>query len=119
MRFMNLVELAPGVRPTGHFVDRAAVVKVMKARVGVGLQSALEVLQVLARVFALAVFRVSKPHGRRGLFAGWAFIAHIGPQAAGLGLARSRRQHRHGCIAGMNLASRQDMLAQRIHQRVE
>src|ERR1039457_2569854 len=44
MRFMNLVELAPGVRPTGHFVDRAAVVKVMKARVGVGLQSALEVL---------------------------------------------------------------------------
>jgi hypothetical protein len=55
MRRMNLVELAPRMRPARYFVDRAAIVKMMKARVGIGLQRALEVLQMRTRMLALAI----------------------------------------------------------------
>ena len=37
-------ELTPAVRPACYFVDGAALVKMVEARVSVGLQSALEVL---------------------------------------------------------------------------
>ena len=60
---MNVMELAPGVSPTGNFVDGAISVKMMKAGVGIGLQRTLEILQMSSRVFALAVLRVSEPHG--------------------------------------------------------
>src|ERR1035438_5399789 len=96
MRGVNLVKFTPRVRPARHFVDRAAIVKMMKSGVGIRLQSALEVLQVLARMFALAIFRVSKPYGWRSFFSCGPFIADVSPQAAGLGLASGRRQQRHG-----------------------
>jgi hypothetical protein len=37
MDHMNVVELAPGMSPTGDLIDVAAVVEVMKPRVGIGL----------------------------------------------------------------------------------
>jgi hypothetical protein len=70
-------------------------------------------------MLALAIFRVSKPHGRRSLLSGRTLVAHISPQAAGFGLARSRSQHGHGGIVGVDFASRQNMLAQGIDQRIE
>ena len=44
MDYVNVVELAPGMSPTGDLVNVAAVVEMMKSRVGIGLQRALEVL---------------------------------------------------------------------------
>lgn len=43
---MDLVKLAPGVSPTRRFVDLIAV-KMMKSRIGIRLERALEGLQVL------------------------------------------------------------------------
>jgi hypothetical protein len=60
---MDVMELAPGVSPARNFVDDAVAVEMMKSRVGVGLERTLEILQMSSRVFALAVFRVSEPHG--------------------------------------------------------
>jgi len=113
---MNVVELASGMGPTGNLIDVAAVVEMMKSSVGIGLQRTLEVLQMLAGMFALAIRRVGKPHGWRGVLASRPFIAHVCPQAAGLGLAVARSEQRNRCIVGMNLACRQNMLAQSLDQ---
>lgn len=88
----------------------------MKTSVGIGLQCTLEVLKMLVGMFALAIRRVGKPHGWRGVFARCPFITHVCPQAAGLGLAVTRSEHRNRCIVGMNLACRENMLAQSLDQ---
>ena len=63
---MDVMELAPGMSPACYFVDGAVTVEMMKARVRVGLQRTLEVLQMSSRVFSLAIFRVSEPHSWSG-----------------------------------------------------
>jgi hypothetical protein len=54
------------VGPARDFVEGAAAVEMMKTRIGIGLQRALEILQMPSRMFALAIFRVSTPHGWSG-----------------------------------------------------
>src|ERR1019366_5996841 len=83
---MDVVELASGVGPAGNFIDGAVAVEMMKAGIRIGLQSALEVLQVLPRMLALAIFRVCEPDGRRSGFSRWPIVAHIGPHTPSLGL---------------------------------
>lgn len=39
----------------------------MKARIGIGLESALEAFEVLLRMVALAVRRVGEPHGWKAM----------------------------------------------------
>jgi len=51
---MNVVELAPGMRPAGRLIYMVAI-QMMKARISIGLQSSSEVLQMLAGMFALAI----------------------------------------------------------------
>jgi hypothetical protein len=55
LKYMNIVELAPRMSPAGYLVDNTAIVKMMKASVGVRLQSTLKVFQMLARMLALAI----------------------------------------------------------------
>src|SRR5579872_3799629 len=69
------------------------------------------------RMLALAVRRVGKPHrwGRR--ITTGTVIAHVGPQPTGLGLARSRSQHRRRCVVRVEFACGQHIPAHRIDQR--
>ena len=76
---MDLVKLAPCMSPAGHLVDAGRPIKMVEACIGVGLQCPREVLQVLPRMFALAILRVSEPDRGWCLAPGWAVIAHIGP----------------------------------------
>ena len=101
MNCIDVVKLAPCMRPAGNFVDRAAFIEMMKAGIRIGLQSALEVFEMLARMFALAIGRVREPDGRRSVFTGGPFVAHIGPQAACLGLAVAGSKHRNGRVIGV------------------
>src|ERR1035438_4837111 len=112
---MDVVKLAPRVRPASCFVDIIAV-KVMKARISVGLESALEGLQMLAGMLALAVFRVCEPNCRRGLVASRPVISHVGPETASPGLPTAGREHGYGRIVGVQLAAGEDMLLNRVHQ---
>jgi hypothetical protein len=48
--------------PTGNFVNGAVSVKMPKAGILVRLQGTLEILQMPAWMFTLAIFRVSEPH---------------------------------------------------------
>ena len=52
---MDLVELAPCMRPASDLIDGAIAVQMMEPCIGVCLQAALEVLQMLPRMFALAI----------------------------------------------------------------
>src|ERR1035437_10087989 len=90
--------------PTRDLIHVSTFIEMMKSRIGIGLQSAFEVLQMQSRMFTLAIRRVSEPHGWRRCFACSPFIADISPEASGLGLPVSRSEHRNRCIVGMNLA---------------
>src|SRR5215472_6278995 len=113
---MDLVELAPGVRPAPGFINVLAI-KMVKTSEGVGLESALESLQVLPRMFALPIFRVCKPYSGSSRFAGRPVVAHIGPESAGFGLAVTGRKHGDRSIVGVQLATSENMLLDGIHQR--
>ena len=52
---MDLVELAPRVRPASRFDDGSIFVEMLEAGVGVGLERPLVELQMPLRMFALAV----------------------------------------------------------------
>jgi hypothetical protein len=52
---VDVVELPSGVGSTCCLANPAGVVEMMKAGVGIGLQRACEIFQVLARMFALAI----------------------------------------------------------------
>src|SRR5579864_8681127 len=110
MRQMNVVELAPGMCPAGRLIYMVAV-KMMEARIGIGLQGSREVLQVLSRMFASAVFRIGEPDSGGSLFTCRPVIANISPEPSGLGLAVAGREHRYRRIVGMKLAAGEDMLA--------
>ena len=58
---MDVVELAPGMCPAGCLIYMVLPVQMMKAGIGIGLQGSGEVLQMLARMFALAIRRVGEP----------------------------------------------------------
>ena len=60
MRDIDLMELAPGMGPTRDFVDRSSFIELPEAGEGVGLQSALIVLQVLPWVLSPAIRRVGE-----------------------------------------------------------
>jgi hypothetical protein len=108
---MNVVELSPRMSPASYLVDNTAIVKMMKAGVGVGLQSTLKVLQMLARMLALAISRVGKPHCRWTLEPSRPIVTHIGPEPSRPGLPVAGRQYRYRRIVGMNLFSQQNMVA--------
>ena len=79
MERMDLVKLAPCVSPAGHFVNAPRPIKMVEPCVGVGLQRAGEVLQMLSWMVALTIFRIGEPHGRWGLVPGRSVISDIGP----------------------------------------
>ena len=117
MRLHQVEELAPDVRHAWRFLNRTAFVKLVEASEGVGLQDALELGQMPLRMFALAVGRVGEPYSRRCLVACRTVVANIGPEAAGLGLAGSRRKHWQRSIVAVQLVRRQHIAAQNLGHR--
>ena len=77
----DLKMLAPRVRPACGFQQRVAgsVVQAVESGVAIGLQNAAEILQVLTRMFTLAIRRVAQQHcGWIGAARG-PIIAHVRP----------------------------------------
>src|ERR1035441_4055327 len=101
MHYLQLVELAPHMRPAGRLLDGSALIKMMKTGVGVGLQDSPQAEQVLAWMFAFPIGRVGEPYRRGGDVAGGTIITNVGPKPSSLGLAITRRQHRNRCVIGM------------------
>ena len=91
----------------------------MKAGVGICLQCACEILQVLAGMFALAIRRVGEPYGGRGALTGRAIITHICPEPAGLRLAVAGSQYRDRRVIGMDLRRAENVTAHGIDPRRE
>ena len=51
--YQSIPELAPHVRPAGSFPDAVIFIELIESCVGIGLQRATEVSQMLLRMFAL------------------------------------------------------------------
>jgi hypothetical protein len=85
---LQVVELAPHVRPTGDFLDPTIFfMELIESSIGIGLQRTLKRTQMLLGKFTLAIGRVREPHGRCRRVACRPIIANIRPQTARLGLA--------------------------------
>jgi hypothetical protein len=67
------------MRPAGGFLDASVVVELIEAGVGVGLQDAGEVLQVLAGAFTTSIRCVAEQYRGRLLASGWPVVAHVHP----------------------------------------
>jgi hypothetical protein len=84
MRDVDLVELAPRMGPARDFGDRSIFIKLLEACICICLERTLVELEVLLRVFGLAIGRVGEPDGRSGIFSGGPVIADIGPEPSDL-----------------------------------
>lgn len=112
-------ELAPDMRHTGRFLDRAIFIELIESGIRVGLKDAAEACQMSPWVLSLAVRRVGEPDCRRIVRTGRTVIADIGPEPSGLGLARARSKHRNRRVVPMQLVRRENVAAQHLDQRNE
>src|SRR5271156_3137948 len=108
---MNVIELAPCMSPACGFDDPAAFVEMMKSSIGIGLQNSGKGVQMLLRMFSLAILCVGEPNGWRHIAARRSIVAHIGPEPRGFGLACAWSQHRNGRVITVYLRSREHVLA--------
>src|SRR5580765_6189000 len=115
---MDVMKLAPCMRPARCFVDVLAI-EVMEAGISIGLKSAMKCLQVLPRMFALAIFGVGKPDRWSRGVTGRAVVAHIGPQPSCLRLTCAWRQHGNRLIVSVQLPAPPATPLERIDQSGE
>ena len=64
---------------------------------------------MVLRVLALAIAGEAIPGGRGRITAPWPFVAGIGPEPRGLGLAGAGREHLDRRVIGEDRLGRQDM----------
>ncbi len=103
VRLHQFEELAPDMGHARCFLDGAAFIELVEARVGVGLQDAAKVRQMALRMLALAIRRVGEPNGGGSGIARWPAIAHIGPEPCGLRPSMTGGKHRKGRVVAMQL----------------
>lgn len=56
MHHMDVVELTPAMSPTGYLVDSTIAIEMMESCVGIGLKRTAKAVQMLSRMFALAIW---------------------------------------------------------------
>src|ERR1700680_889623 len=101
MCLLQIVKLAPYMRPAPRFLDTPVFVELIESSVGVSLQRATKLALVTLGMFAFAIRRVGKPTCRRRRIPSRTIISNVRPQPPGLGLAIPRSQYRHGRIVGV------------------
>jgi hypothetical protein len=105
------------VSPARRFDDHSIIVKDVGASVYVGLEHALVELQMLLRMFALAVGQVGEPHGWRRSCRPRAGRRGHRSRAVRSWSCRCLSEHRYGRIVGAQLVRRHHMISHRIDQR--
>jgi hypothetical protein len=116
---MDVEEFAADMGPAGGLGDPVAVVQPIEPGIAVGVDDPLEALQMRLWVLALAVGRIAE-QGRRWARTGErALVANVGPQPAGLGFARARRQYRHRGVVDVECVAGDDIGRQRVDQGLE
>jgi hypothetical protein len=107
--FVDAVKHSPGMAPASRFHNAPVVKHTVVATERVRLQEALEVSKGAPGVFAFAVRRVLKPHGRRRRVNAGVIIADVHPRPTGLGLAPATSQHTDRRVVAMNLGAVQNI----------
>src|SRR5277367_1167362 len=100
-------EPAAAMCPTRYFGDRTRrsplrTIQRLEPGIAVGLQEPAECGHVRSWMLATAVGTVEVCRSRRRSAAERSVVAHIDPQAACLGPAQSRCQHRHGRVVAVD-----------------
>lgn len=109
------------MRPAGSFYQgfMLAVIQAVETRIGICLQDAAKVLQMLAGALTLTIRRIAKQHGGRIGATGGPVIAHVSPQPSILGLAGTGSQHWDRGVIGMQLVRTHDVVSQGPDQWVD
>lgn len=88
------------MRHAGDFADGPGAVEVLEPGIAVGMHPAAETGEMILGVLAFAVAGEPIPGGGGRHATPGAFIAGIGPEPCGLGLAGARCEHADGCVIG-------------------
>ena len=104
--FLQIVKLAPYVRPAGGFLHIAALIYLVEAGERVGLQRAAKLAQMLLWMFSAAIRRVSKPHCRSFRCCPPGDHREHRSTAAPSSSCLARSQHRDRSVVAMHLAWR-------------
>ena len=117
----DVEQLAAAVGPACGLDHRRrpapAVIKVVVARIGIGLQDAAIGRQMLPRVFPGPAARIMEGRGRRVGTAERPVVPHVGPQPPRVGLALG--QHRNRRVVAVDPIRRQHVTPDRLHDRGE
>lgn len=97
-RFLDVMELAPCVRPAGSQNDVALAVSC--SNIAIDMQHALEVLEMGQWTLGLTIRREHVDCRRRRLAIPAALVADVGPQPPGLGASAAGIKHRDRRVVG-------------------
>ena len=114
---MHVKKLAPNMGPTPGFGDLVAGEQLVETSISIGMDDAPELIEVGARMLALAVGRVAEQRRRRSRAGERPLVADIDPEPPGLGLAGARRQHWHRRVVDMQRVGADDLGSERVDQR--
>lgn len=118
---MDIEELATDMSPAGDLGDRRALtgavgIKLVEARISVGVEISRKALEMALRAHALPIRGVAIANGGRCITGMGAVVANIDPKPARRGLAEPGGEHRHGGIVGVERGPGHGMLADRLGQ---
>src|SRR5512144_2772025 len=116
---MEVVELAPDVRPARHLDGDGRLpllrrVEVVEPGITVRLQQAAERAEVRPRMLALAIWAVAVAYRRWRRSGARAVVAQVDPQPAGFGAAATGVEHRDRRIIGVQLVGGHDVGGDRV-----
>jgi hypothetical protein len=110
MRLADVVEFPAHVGLAGGFYTRTVTEPTVTGK-AVGMDDAVEILQVFLRMLSLAIRRIGHLQGRGAGLSCRPLVPHIRPELSGQRLATTGCQHRHWRVVGMHGRSDQDMEA--------
>src|SRR5262249_1828738 len=116
MCLVQVMELAPHVGPACDLGDATGLIQPIEPGERIRLQPASERGQVIGGMLRLAIWRVSKPHGRRFAAARWPIVTNISPQTSGLGFPVSRSQYRNRYVVRVDFRRIQYVFSNCVHQ---
>ncbi len=111
---IQVVELAPRVRPASGLNDGAVTIQGVIPAEGIGLQDSLVASQMFPRSLTFAVGRVAIPDRWRRTASCRPVVPYIGPQTRRARLSAPRLKNRNRCVVGMYLVRIAHVTAERI-----
>ncbi len=108
-RLVHVEELAPDMRHAGRLDNPAIDIELGVAGIAIGLENALESVQMRPRMLPAAVWRLAGERGWRSGAGEWPIVTDEGPEPRRSCPAATRLEHGNHCVVGMHALAAHDV----------